>query len=97
MDPIKNPKNIITILIIAAIICISVIDEINTPIAISAAPYKTKPNIAEYAILYDTVPNLDIIKGYDDITSTGIAKIVSNAKYFPSTTLNNETGAVKIN
>ena len=55
-------------------ICISVIDEINTPIAINAAPYRKNPSIVTYASLNETVPNIERINGYAHMIITGIAK-----------------------
>ena len=80
----------------ADITWLSVMDEINTPIAINAQPYKNNPNIFVYANLNDTSPNLDKISGYTHIIKTGIKYIVTNAKNLPTTVFPTEIGDVKI-
>ena len=61
----------------AAIIWLSVIDEINIPTAINDAPIRKYAIIARYEPSYDTSPNCDKIIGKKHTTATGIAKIVS--------------------
>lgn len=91
---IKN-ANKITKVSTAAITWLSVIDEINTPIARFAQPRRKNPRIAVYAAPKDISPNPDMISGYVHMIRTGTAKTVTRARYFPITISATVTGAVR--